>query len=364
VHDEEGRPLFRIDVPSHDSLSQWLSPIARFVRQVLGDAKEVCLCFDRGGAFPEQMATLRDDGIGFVTYERAPYERLVSTAFEHQLTLVLESKPKHPVVIRYTEQRQKNLGRGRGRVRRLCLLMPDGEQINVLTANSTAPADELIRRQLQRWGYQENQFKHEVERWGINQLDGRKVEPYPPDAIIPNPARRRVDRNLRIARANEGALRRELARLGAEDPRRAKLEQDLERSLLLQQELEALRPSVPTHAAVKETELADQLVCHPGEYKSVIDALRIGLANSESELAARLAPHLRKPREAKKTLANLLAAPGLVRATRRTVTVALAPAGNAAERRAFDALLQEVTALKLTLPGDPSRRPVRFRLHT
>lgn len=364
VHDEEGRPLFRIDVPSHDSLSQWLSPIARFVRQVLGDAKEVCLCFDRGGAFPEQMATLRDDGIGFVTYERAPYERLVSTAFEHQLTLVLESKPKHPVVIRYTEQRQKNLGRGRGRVRRLCLLMPDGEQINVLTANSTAPADELIRRQLQRWGYQENQFKHEVERWGINQLDGRKVEPYPPDAIIPNPARRRVDRNLRIARANEGALRRELARLGAEDPRRAKLEQDLERSLLLQQELEALRPSVPTHAAVKETELADQLVCHPGEYKSVIDALRIGLANSESELAARLAPHLRKPREAKKTLANLLAAPGLVRVTRRGVTVALAPAGNAAERRAFDALLQEVTALKLTLPGDPSRRPVRFRLHT
>jgi hypothetical protein len=364
VHDEEGRPLFRIDVPSHGSLTHWLSPIGKFAREVLGDSQQVCLCFDRGGAFPEQMATLRDDGIGFVTYERAPYERLVSTAFEQQLALVLESKPKRPVVIRYTEQRQKNLGQGRGRVRRICLLMPDGEQINVLTANCTAAADELIRRQLTRWGYQENQFKHEVERWGINQLDGRKVRPYPPDAIIPNPARRRVDRNLRIARAHEGALRRQLVRLEAEDPRRCKVEQDLKRCLQLQQELEALRPSLPTHAAVKDTELAADLVYHPGEYKCVIDAVRIGLANSESELAARLAPHLRKPREAKKTLTNLLTAPGMVRIGRRTVTVALAPAGSASEQRAFGALLQEVTALKLTLPGDPSRRPVRFKLHT
>jgi hypothetical protein len=29
-------------------------------------------------------------------------------------------------------------------------------------------------------------LKHQVERWGINHLDGRRVEEYPPDAIIPN----------------------------------------------------------------------------------------------------------------------------------------------------------------------------------
>jgi hypothetical protein len=191
----------------------------------------------------------------------------------------------------------------------------DGEQINVLTANCSAPADELVRHQLQRWGYQENQFKHEVERWEINQLDGRRVKPCPPDAVIPNPARRRVERDLRTARANEGVLRRKLARLEPQDPARSKFEQDLEHSLRLQQE--SLRPSVPTHAEVKDTELADQLVYYPGEYKCVVDALRIGLANSESELAARLAPHLRKSREAKKTLANLLAAPGMVRISRR-----------------------------------------------
>jgi hypothetical protein len=49
---------------------------------------------------------------------------------------------------------------------------------------------------------------------------------------------------------------------------------------------------------------------------------------------------------------------------RQAVTVSLAPAGNAAELRAIEALLQEMTALELALPGDPSRRRLRLRLHT
>lgn len=365
VHDEEGRPLFRIDVPEHGSLTQWLTPIARFARKLLDERVEVCLCFDRGGAFPEQMAELRDEeGVGFVTYERAPYAQVTRTSFDRQFVLELDSKPKHPVVLRYTEDRQKNLGKGRGRVRRICVLMPDGAQINILTAGSTASAEELIRRQLGRWSFQENQFKHEVERWGINQLDGRKVRHYPPDAVIPSPARRRLDRSLRIARGTEGEARRKLARLDSNDPKRTRAEQDLEHALRLQRDLEALRPSLPTHAPLEQTELAGKLVYHPGEHKRVIDALRIALANSESELAARLAPHLDKPREAKKCLANLLAAPGQVNLTPRSVRVSLAPAGNPAERRAFDALLQEVNTLNLTLPGDTSHRLLRFELQT
>jgi hypothetical protein len=54
---------------------------------------------------------------------------------------------------------------------------------------------------------QENGFHHGVERWGINQLDGRKVDDYPPDAIIPNPARGRLDRALRLVRAEEWTAR-------------------------------------------------------------------------------------------------------------------------------------------------------------
>lgn len=130
--------------------------------------------------------------------------------------------------------------------------MPDGNQINLLAA-STLPAETLIRKQLARWGFQENQFKHEVERWGLNNLDRRKVELYPPDAIIPNPARRRLDRELKLAEAAEGRALRLLARLNDDDPKRANLEQDRLTAVKRQQEIVELRPRVPARARVDET---------------------------------------------------------------------------------------------------------------
>jgi hypothetical protein len=356
LHDAEGRPLMRVDVPSHDSLPKWLRPIAELCRREVGKETAVLLGFDRGGAFAEEMAALRERGFEFVTYERAPYRQLISTAFDHELELELDGKVE---TIRWTEGAQKNLRKGRGRVRRISLLTPDGNTINLL-AISSLPAEALITHQLRRWR-QENAFKHGAERWGINQLDGRRVEPTPADEVIPNPARRRLDLRLRFARAEEGRARNKLARLASDDPARARYEQDLTRAIATQAEIEALRPNVPARAPVKDTPLAGKLVRHLGHYKTVIDTLRVALANIESELATRLAPHLPRPAEAKKTLANLLAAPGYVRISSGRIHVDLAPAATAPEREAFDHLLRELDGLELTLPGDPERRILRFR---
>jgi hypothetical protein len=73
-----------------------------------------------------------------------------------------------------------------------------------------------------------------------------------------------------------------------------------------------------------------------------------------------LAPHLPKPREAKKTLHNLLAAPGTVAYRATSIGVRLRPAATRAERMAFAVLLRGVNARRLTLPGDPQRRTLRF----
>ncbi len=47
------------------------------------------------------------------------------------------------------------------------MLTDEGTQVNLL-AVSELPAEALIRGHLARWGLQENQLKHGVERWGIN----------------------------------------------------------------------------------------------------------------------------------------------------------------------------------------------------
>lgn len=351
VHDEDGDPVYRIAVPSHDSLSAQLLPIADRLRAALGADERILLAFDRAGAHAEPLAALRDAGFEVVTYERKPYTEIAESKFK-PTTICGEAVLLH-------ESRQRNLGDGRGRVRRIAIRTADGRQVNFL-ASSKESAERLVEILWQRWR-QENAFKHGVERWGINQLDGRAVEPYPPGTIIPNPARRRLDRALRIARVAEGDARRDLARLPAGE-RYQRAEQDLADALERQAELEALRPSTPTHAPVEETALADTLVRHPDDYKVVLDVIRIVCANAESELASVLAAHLRRPREAKKVIANLFAAPGKITVTDRAIHVRLAPAANRSEKEAIRQLLVTINDRKLTLPSDPKRLPLVFDL--
>lgn len=362
VHDEDGRPVFCINVPSHDSLTAWLPAIGARLRDALGPDERIVLAFDRAGSYADELAELRDAGLEFVVYERKPFAVIAPGQFKR--TIVIRGE-----AYGLFEGRRANLGDGRGRVRRIALRSPTGSQINLL-AISTLPAERLVGILLGRgaddepsgrW-QQENAFKHGVERWGANQLDGRKVEPVPPETIIPNPRRRRVERALAIARADEGRARCALAGLSpsATDHRRASVAADLEDAIWRRTHLELMRPFIPKHAPVAQTDLAGKLVRHTGQLKLVVDTLRIVCANIESDLADWLAPHLRKPREAKKVIANLFAAPGRVDVTPTEVHVRLQPAANRSERTGIRHLLRRLNAMQLTLPGDARRRSLRF----
>jgi hypothetical protein len=355
VHDIDGRPVLRVTEPSHGHLTGWLMKIADRIRQGLGEGARIVLAFDRGGAFPEVMAKLRGAGVHFVTYERKPYTVLPATMFEPDGIVTLNKR-----VYTLYENRLANLGKGRGRVRRIAVLCPDGRQINLLAA-SDLPAEELLKIMLGRWK-QENAFKHGNERWGINQLDGRQVIEYPPDTVIPNPARRRLDNAIRIARRREGDARCKLASLSSDDPKRGKYERQLADALADQQLWLSQRPGMPKYVELQHSALAGELVHHTGEYKGLLDIVRIACANAESDFASMLAPLLARPREAKKVLANLLAAPGDIRVGNTAIRVTLAPAATDGERHALRTLLEQLDALELRLPGDPANRRLRFQI--
>lgn len=355
VHDEDGRPTLRTVVPSHPSLTEVLLEIADLLRAGLGDDQRILLAFDRGGAFPETLAELRDENYEFVTYERRPYRLLLPSEFTEEMELhVAEGEVES---IAYAEFRVP-LRRGRGDVRRIAIRTPEERQVNLLAVGST-PAERLIEILRGRWN-QENGLKHGVERWRINQLDSRRTEAYAPETIVPNPARRRLNNALRLARVDEGFARSKLARMDHGDLKRSTAQAELADALARQGELIERRKVTPAHAPLRETELADKLVFHPGEYKTVLDTVRIAAANAEADLAEWLAPHLPRPAEAKKTLANLFVAPGRVDVGARTIRVALAPAGTGPEHRAFGQLYRAINGVNLRLPGDPGRRVLRF----
>ena len=353
VHDEDGRPVFRVEVPSHGALTDWLSPIAELMRGGLDKGQRVLLAFDRAGAFPENMAKLRNTNVEFVTYERKPYQTLSKSAFTEKVTM------EDGEVFLVHETRLANLGRKRGRVRRICLLTDDGRQVNLL-AISREPAWRLIEIITGRW-VQENGFKHGKERWGINQLDRRKVVDYSPETIIPNPARRRLEFSIKIAREREGTLRRQIAGLKTDSPKLEKLETDLQDCMTSQANLLAQRPHLPTHAPLDETELAGELTYHDPHYKTVIDTIRIACANAESDLAFELADHLRKPAEAKKVLANIFESPGDIRVNDKSITITLELTARNDELKALNQLFAEINTWNLALPGDPNHLPLRFK---
>ena len=218
-----------------------------------------------------------------------------------------------------------------------------------------------LRASFARRRRQQGPERH-VERLGINQLDGRRAGLVPDDEIIPNPARRRLLNALSVARKVEGEALRQLAHLPEQDKKRARWQQELERSRRQQRDLEEQRPAMPKKVRVGDTALAGKLVRHRDNYKLVVDTLRILIANVVADLAASLGPLIDRPREAKKTLDNLLAAPAVIHATRRFIVVELAPAGTRRERAAFVELLRPINARRLSLPGDPARRPLRFKL--
>ena len=204
-----------------------------------------------------------------------------------------------------------------------------------------------------------------MERWGINQLDARRTSPYAPRRLCPIP--RAVDTHRPCApprphargpRALRSAC--DLLELPDEDRRRQQLERDIADAVAERRDLLDQRATVPKRAPLGETELAGKLVFHNGLYKTVIDTVRIACANAEADLAAMLRPPLPRADEAKKTVANLFAAPGRVDVDGAAVHVDLAPAGTGPEQAAFSKLFAQVDAARLTLPGDPRRRRLRF----
>lgn len=349
-----GQSLLR--VTTRQSLPALLAPMALVVKTALGDTARFLLCFDRAGTFPKPMFEMKSGGAEFVAWEREPYCRPAIKRF-------LEAGQEIEVgrkTFRILES-GANLGKGRGRVRRIWLLTPDNEVLSVLS-NSTEDAAWLVGVMVRRW-VQENGFKHGGARWGFNQLDGRLVEPVPDEEIIVNPKRRALDAQIERASEREGDLLRHLARLGRTDAEeRARLNDGIAKLTALQERLEKRRATEPQRIEVGKTNLSGELVRHTTEYKATTDTIRIACVNAEAELAAMLAPHLKRPREAKRALQNLFQAPAAIRVSARRITLRLNPAGVRAELLAFERLFNEVNRLRLVHPGDLKRRPLHFRL--
>jgi hypothetical protein len=364
IHNAGGRPISAVTAFQQGSLAKFLPACAKVIRAALGEEPRVLVVFDRGGAFPTAMVDLQalpDGPVDFLTYERAPFTHYGRAYFEsHGTALVLKGRDGEDQRLMVLDG-GTYLGKGRGKVRRLCLLLPDDAQINLLTSSSEDPAW-LVGTLFARW-VQENAFKFGRERWGFDQLDSRRVVPYPPGTLIPNPYRARLERTRDRAAEHEGRLRCRLAKQAPVTPQRVQLEREVAEIAEVVALVRAALRRTPRHIVIEQTDLHGKLVHHQREYKLLVDTLRIAGMNAEDRLAQILRPHLCTEPEAKRVIQNVFKAPGNIHVTASRITVTLDPSANRAELRAIGSLLEEVNRAGLRHPADPQRRLLRFRLH-
>jgi hypothetical protein len=363
IHDACGRPVSAVTAFQQGSLVAFLPSCAKLIRAALGEDAKALVVFDRAGAFPTTMSELKalpEGPVDFLTYERAPFPRHGRVYFErHGASLNLPNhvgKKQHVLTL----DGGTYLGEGRGKVRRVSLLMPDDTQINLLTSSSEDAAW-LARTLFARWA-QENAFKYGKERWGFDQLDSRQVVPYPKGTLIPNPYRANLIRSRDSAAEREGELRCRLARMPKDASERGELTAGLANATeMVALTKKALRRS-RHHVAIEDTHLYGKLVHHRRGYKLLLDTLRIAGVTAEDHLARMLRPRLSTEPEAKKVVQNLFKAAGNIQVADSHITVSLDPSANRAELRAIRSLLDELNSQDLSHPGDPRRRTLRFRL--
>ncbi len=87
----------------------------------------------------------------------------------------------------------------------------------------------------------------------------------------------------------------------------------------------------------------------------------IACANTESELAALVGAHLRKPAEAKRAVRNVFVAPDYVVASPVRVTVKFMPATTRTEVDAIAVMFAASNALRHSLPGEREGRRVKVQ---
>jgi hypothetical protein len=94
----------------------------------------------------------------------------------------------------------KSIHKGKLRLRQVTRLTEDGHQTPIVTSCWDLRAIVIAYRMFERWR-QENFFKYLREEYLIDALVDYQVEPDDPTRLVPNPARKALDKELRLARA-------------------------------------------------------------------------------------------------------------------------------------------------------------------
>ena len=251
---------------------------------------------------------------------------------------------------------------------RLC---DGGHQTNVLTSRWDLSDIEVAYRMFDRWR-QENYFKYMREEFLLDALVDYQIEPEDPTRAIPNPERRALDKEIRVARVEVARLERELGAAAASNAERrrptmrgfkiahSRLGKELRKARARVSQLFEKRRNVPKRVEVRD--LSERAVVKLAtERKHLTDIIKMVAYQAESDLIALLRPHYARVDQEGRTLVHeLFAAAGDIRVSESELNLTLAPLSSPHRTHAAQALCEVLNKTATIFPG--SRLRIRFAM--
>ncbi|MGH9008561.1 MAG: putative transposase [Acidimicrobiia bacterium] len=353
VNDAEGRPLLFLTEALSTNLAKAMPRIVDAIREVIGE-RPFTVIFDRGGYDGKLFKWLTEQKIGFITYQRAN-PNLPKEAFSRK-----ETRFEGRRVRFFLAEDTVKVGKT-GPWRRVVIRTKDGHQTPILTnlGAEVGPA-RIACLMLARWR-QENVFKYMGEHHGLDQLLGYGADPADPDALIPNPQRRRLDRQIAERRKELAKRKATLGDALLEEPKAnsrsahglkiaqggvvgelRRLEADID-------QLVAARKALPTRVPVAESGTGREVMRL--EHKAIVDRIKISAYNAEEWMLDRLIRHYPNHHDARDLLRSFAELSGEIRTTNDGVVVTLDPPDTPIHRRALRGLVDDLNTLDVAFPG-------------
>lgn len=371
----DGRPFFLVSRPVDPGLVEVLRTaiVPRLLVEAPGQPAgaplaadpllhRFTLIFDRAGYSPEFFAEMKALRVAVLTYHKFPGEDWPAGEFAPQtLTLVHGEKVTLALAERGTRLRNGLW------VREVRRREDDGQQFSVIATDYRSPLTALAVRMLARWT-QENFFKYMREHFAIDRLVEHGVEPLPAATPLVNPARRRLNSELRRERAQLVRAQAQFAasslspapepaEVEAWQAQKARLHQTITTGQARVDALKARRKTIPRHVTLSELPATEQFPQLRTERKHFVDTIKLlsyraetALVGTVREVLARRDDARSLVREILRTTADLQPDPA-----QKTLTVRLHPLPTALQDAAVRALAAELTATETLFPGTDLR---------
>jgi len=360
IVDDRWRAICFASSPPQGLSGGMLDPVDQLLE--ICDGRALMLGFDRGGAYPKTFCELRDRGIDWITYRRAP---LSTPTVKPRSSWVKIDAHRH--YLRVADE-QVELDEY-GQCRQITLYEHDRVVLQILTSDLRTPAARLAHTLRCRWCI-ENTFKYLEDHHGMHWLCDYEMSIAPDTTLQRNPERTTALATLRAHEQTVTELEQKIGRHTTSPPTAdtnpaetlCMLQADLHTARADTRTAKAALKPIPAKLPANEIDPDAQRATPRVNRRALQTVCRLLAYNAELDLARALNTYLQDPDEYRAITRHLLHQPGQIDYTPTRITVTIDQPHAPRIARALNLLTDQINNNPPKLAGD--HRPITYQTST